>query len=253
MTVRNYELIVMYVRRFDSSRHLCFLLLLVIRIYTNANYSHPETKHFLYLLDNEPIFELLNEPGNTFNNNVVSKFEERFHTEIEMGFSKCTRKGVANIMYEFLDTTGNSTEPVGALVTDCVVACELGSGFFPMLGVAVISSGCATVRSHENSVDESIVRMKASWHSWAKPLHLFLNHFHWKTIAIICSYKAGLNMAAELIGGTLRSNGIAVYVHDVAQEYDVSGTASDINKDARMTSVLTAAGEYNNSKYRLTP
>lgn len=241
----------MYVRRFYSSRHLSFLLL-IICIITNAN-SELENRTFYCLLDNAPVIEFLNERGNRFNK-IVSEFEGFFHSEIEQLFTKCSRKGVVNSVREIFGLirmridASTSMEPGGALVTDCAIACELASGFFPALGMAVISSGCAALHQVENNVDETIVRMMASWLSLAKPLNLFLNQFNWKTVAIICSYKASLKVAAELVGGALRGNSIFVNFIDVDQETDIIRT-SDVITETKMKIALKAAGKKNNSEY----
>lgn len=244
----------MYVRRFYSSRHL-FFLLLIICIITNAN-SELENKTFYCLLDNAPVIEFLNEHENRFNK-IVTEFKGFFHSEIEQLFMRCSRKGVANSVREIFGLirmgidARTSMVPAGALVTDCAIGCDLASGFFPALEMAVISSGCAALHQVEDNVDETIVRMKASWLSLAKPLNLFLDQFKWKTVAIICSYKASLKVAAELVGSALRGNSIFVNFIDVDQETEIIST-SDVITVTKMTSALNAAGKNNNSEYRVT-
>src|SRR6218665_1590339 len=243
----------MYVRHLHSGlRNLC-VVLLISRFVQNAN-SQLENKVFYYLLDRARIIEHFEEGEKVFYTEVVSNFEKYFHSEIEKKFMVCVRKGVVISMREILGLIregidpSKKMEPAGAVVTDCAVACEVASGFFPAVRVAVISSGCASDHiDDDDGMKEDIIRMKASWYSLVKPLYIFLSHFRWKTIAIISSYRGGLKIAAEIVGGALRNRSIVVNFHDVDKESDIIISADAVTEE-KMTSVLKAAGEQNNSE-----
>lgn len=232
------------------TRLLCGACLIVLQSLVLASSYQPEL-HVIQALA-EPIFitaemkQMMTVMFASQTNNVSFGFDD----STSACLLKAVNLGILDLWQTILSPSRGSQEqlapnsglPSGVVVTDCNSACRLAPRIYGAFGVPSLALGCSSEQFNDRRAFPNLIRIMSPFSSLKEPILQFMNHFGWKSLAILSTVEDDINLSAQAIKTYLESKSISVVQYTIMQP---KSPDNEIHKIAKKIQ-----NEYERSKYQ---